>query len=216
MKAKEILEEAQRLYNNGEWQKAIDTIDENLAELIGDEDVATAGKIKGWSHYYLGIKGPIERKEANLLLAEGAFNIALGKTKERKTKISIMNGLPLVLWNLGRHAEASGRNATAIGRFPDEPSVWNTRSILLRWAQQDDRAVEVCEKVYELAMKKEDFLTAGHGKHNKADSLVKLGKTEEARTEYEKAIELYKKHEGATSKSAKFHVEGVQKKLAAL
>jgi tetratricopeptide (TPR) repeat protein len=216
MEARKVLEKAQDLYNQGQWQEAINVIDKNSAVLVTDSDIAEASRIKGWSYYYLGIKGPEERKKANLLLAEGAFKTALGKTEEDETKISVMNGLPLVIWILGRKPEAWHISDEAIKEFPDIPSIWNTRSILCRWAQDYEKSIEACEKVYATAVQKGDYRTAGHGKHNKADALVKLGRTKEAKEEYEKAIELYKKYEEVTGKSAKFHIEGVQKKLTNL
>ncbi|MBZ9571822.1 tetratricopeptide repeat protein [Patescibacteria group bacterium] len=215
MEAKEVLKKAQQLYNKGEWQEAIDAIDENLATLVTDSDITEANRIKGWSYYYLGIKGPKDKKTENLEEAENTFKAVLEKAED-KTRISAMNGLPLALWILGKKEEAWQVSDKATEEFPDIPSIWNTRSILCRWAQDYEKAVEVCEKVYETAIEKEDYRTAGHGKHNKADALVKLGRAEEARHEYKEAIELYKKYEKATGQSAKFHIEGVQKKLANL
>jgi len=45
---------------------------------------------------------------------------------------------------------------------------------------------------------------------------MKPRRTREVKQEYEKAIELYKKYERVTGESAKFHIEGVQKKLSDL
>lgn len=216
MEAKEVLEKSQHLYNQGQWQEAIDTINEYSAILVTDNDIAEAAKTKGWSYRYLGIKGPVNEKEVNLKMAKLFFKLALNKTKKEKTKISAMNGLPLVLLDLGELCEAGNVSNQAIEEFPDEPSVWNTRSILCKWTQAYEEAVEVGEKVYETAKQKQDYRTAGHGKHNKADALVKLGKTEEAKNEYKKAIELYEKHEGVSGESAIVHIESVRKKLADL
>lgn len=216
MEAKEVLEKAQQLYNGGKWEGAIDTIEKNSKIFTNDTEVAEAGRLLGWSYYYLGIKGTEEGKRANLLLAEGAFKAALGKIKEGGTKISVMNGLPLVIWILGRKGEAWQLSDSATKEFPDEPSVWNTRSIFCRWAKKFEESTMVCEKVYETALAKEDYRTAGHGKHNKADALKELGRIDEARQEYNKALELYKKFEEITGQSAQFHIEGVKKKLSTL
>jgi len=216
MERKGILDRARQLYNEGKWQEAIQLIDKNASTFVTGEDIAEAGRLKGWSYYYLGIKGPQETKETNLLFAKREFEMALEKAEIDKTKISILNGLPLVIWILGKKEEAWQISNKATEEYPNEPTVWNTRGILCRWAQDYKEAVGVGEKVYETALQKKDYRTAGHGKHNKADALVKLGRVEEARKEYEKAIELYKKHEEVTTESAVVHIEGVRKKIADL
>lgn len=217
MKVKEVLEKAQYLYNQGQWQEAIDTIDGLLPTLVpGSEIEAEALRIKGWSYYYLGIKGPAEKKMDNLMKAKFAFEVVVKNAQEKETRISAMNGLPLVLWILEKKDEAWQISDEATEEFPDTPSVWNTRSILCRWAQDYEKAVEVCEKVYEIAIQNKEYRTAGHGKHNKADALVKLGRAKEAKKEYEEAMELYKKSEEVTGESAIIHIEGVKKKLVEL
>jgi len=120
------------------------------------------------------------------------------------------------LWILGKKEEAKLESFKATEKFPQEPSVWNTRSILCRWAGDFETSVNVCERVYQTAVAKKDFRTAGHGKHNRGNALVKLGKIEEAKEEYEKAIKMYKKYEGKTGESAEFHLKSVRQKLATL
>lgn len=213
----EFLKEAQRLYDEGKWKESNQLIKDNFHTLVGcTEDFAEANRLYGWNWYYIGIKGPAEEKRVNLLLSRDAFRIALSKSPDRKQKISIMNGLPLTFWILDEQKEAWQVSDQAVAEFPDEPSVWNTRSILCRWAKKFDEAERVCEKVFETAFAKKDYRTAGHGKHNKADALKEMGRTEEVRLEYENAIELYKEFEKTTGQSAKFHIEGVEKKLLAL
>jgi len=212
----EVLEKAQKLYNDGKWQESDELIDEILPGLKIKEEIAEAFRLKGWNRYYLGIKGPAEQKEKNLQMSEGAYQEAIAKTTDKKKRISIFNGLPLTIWILGKQEEAWQVSDQAIEEFPDEPSVWNTRSILFRWAKDFKGSVEICEKVCEKALVKDDYRTAGNSKQNKADALKELGRIKEARDEYAAAIGFYKKFEKATRQSAKFHIEGVEKKLANL
>lgn len=211
-----VLENAQRLYDDGKWTETIGLLNENIPKLTSEEDVAEAVRIKGWCFYYIGIKGPEEEKREALGLSRDMFDLALKKTSDTKKKLSIFNGLPLSLWILGEKKQAWQVSNQAIKEFPDEPSVWNTRSILCRWAKNFKESEKVCEKVYETALAKGDYRTAGHGKHNKADALKELGWIGAAREEYNRAIELYGKFEEVTGQSAKFHIEGVEKKLANL
>ena len=211
-----VLEDAQRLYNEGRWPEVIQAIEQALGNLTEDREIAEANRIKGWSWYYIGIKGSPEEKNISLDRSKACFEVALVKTLDRGGKISIMNGLPLTMWNLGEKKKAWEINNQAIEEFPEEPSVWNTRSILCRWAKDFNQSVEVCEKVYETAITREEYRIAGHGKHNKADALNELGWKEMAREEYKAAIVLYRKFEEVTGESAAFHIEGVEKKLANL
>lgn len=213
---KEVLEKSLKLYNDGKFLEAIQLIEKNLANFVSDEDIAEANRIMGWSWYYLGIKGPEEEKIEKLFKSKGAFQTALDQTSNPEKRISIMNGLCLTLWVLGEREEALITNIVALSEFPNKASIWNTSSILIRWAKNPKAAVPVCEKVYQTALEAKDYRTAGHGKHNKADALKELGLIEEARKEYLAAIELYKRFERETGQSAKFHIEGVEKKLAAL
>lgn len=214
----EFLKEAQKLYNEGKWKESNQLINDNFHKLADytTEDVAEAWRLYGWNWYYIGIKGPAEEKRGNLLMSQAAFLLALTKGPDRKQKVSITNGLPLAFWILDYHTEAWQVSDQAVAELPDEPSVWNTRSILFRWAKNFEEAAKVSEKVYETALAKGDYRTAANGKHNKADALKEMGKIEEAKKEYAAAIELYKKFEETTGQSAKFHIEGVEKKLSTL
>lgn len=211
-----ILEKAQKLYNEGKWQESDDLIFSNMPDPQNEEDFAEALRLRGWNRYYLGIKGPADQKGETLSISKGAFLEALRKTTDNKKRISILNGLPLVLWNLEEGWDALATSISALAEFTEEPSVWNTAAILLRWAERSKDSIPVCERVYQTALVREDYRTAGHGKQNKADALKGLGRREEARIEYATAVEMYKKFEEKTSESAKFHIEGVEKKLAAL
>ena len=210
-----IIEDAQKLYNKGKWSKAIDLID-SLFFSHDEQKVAETNRIKGWSYYYLGIKGDESYKMENMGKAEEYFRLALIKMRKEKGLISILNGLPLVLWILGKKKEAELESFKAAIKFPQEPSIWNTKAILYRWANNWRESVNICEKVYEMAIEKKDFRTAGNGKQNKADALVRLGRTEEGKQEYQKALKIYKKYEKKTGESASFHLERVQEKLSNL
>lgn len=212
---KEELYEAERLYKEGKWQEAISLID-SVAEKSGysKSEWAEANRIKGWSYYYLGIKGPEEKKQENLRSSEDEFRRALEITELPSSRLSILNGLPLTLWILGEKPEALITNINALAEFTDEPSVWNTTAILIRWAKKPEVSIAVCQRVYEAALARKEYRTAGHGKHNKADALKELGQIWKARCEYRHALSLYVEFEKLTGQSAKFHIEGVEKKLA--
>ncbi|KKS89583.1 MAG: hypothetical protein UV65_C0031G0014 [Parcubacteria group bacterium GW2011_GWF2_43_11] len=208
-----VLAEAQKLYNEGKWPESNLLIDGlTIAE---DEEMAEARRLRGWNYYYIGTKG-LDDKQASLGRSKAAFQYALSITSDKKKKISIMNGLPLTFWVLGEQEWAWHLSDRAIEEFPDEPSVWNTRSILFRWAKDFKGSVEVCEQVYEKAMLKDDYRTAGNAKQNKADALKELGQINQARDEYASAIGLYKTFGERTGQSAQFHIDGVSKKMLAL
>ena len=212
---KESLEGAQKLYNEGKWLESNILIADYFDGLTTTEEMAEADRLRGWNYYYIGIKG-LRDKQASLEMSKAAFQTALGRTADSKKKISIMNGLPLVHWILGKQEEAWKVSDQAIEEFPDEPSVWNTRSILFRWLKDFEASANVCEQVYEKALAKGDYRTAGHAKQNEADALKELGRVEEASDAYAAAIGCYRKFEKATGQSAQFHVDGVSKKMLAL
>ncbi len=211
-----VLEEAQKLYSEGKWQESDKLIANNLSNLKDREEFAEALRLRGWNRYYLGIKGPADHKEENLSMSKGAFLEALDNTIDRKKRVSILNGLPLSLWLLSEKDEAWQKSDRAIREFPDEPSVWNTRSILCRWAKDFKQAIEVCEKVYVTALYRRDYRTAGHGKQNRGDALKELGRIEEAKLDYAAAVGLYRDFEKVTGESAAFHIEGAAQKLRSL
>ncbi|MFH1423894.1 MAG: hypothetical protein ABIG29_03030 [Candidatus Nealsonbacteria bacterium] len=209
-----VLAEAQKLYDEGKWRDSNSLIDLNESSLTTDEEIAEACRLRGWNWYYIGTKG-LHDKQIGLQMSKEAFKQALDRTSDSKKKISILNGLPLSLWILEEQEEAWRISDKAIKEFPEEPSVWNTRSILFRWAKDFKGSVEVCEKVYEKALLKGDYRTAGHAKQNKADALKELGRNREAMDEYLEAIALYRQFEKATGQSAEFHIAGVRKKALA-
>ncbi|XOB41169.1 MAG: tetratricopeptide repeat protein [Candidatus Nealsonbacteria bacterium] len=212
---RKIIEDAQTLYNKGEWEKTIDFID-MLFTSRDEQQVAEINRIKSWSYYYLAIKGDESLKSKNLEKAEECFRLALIKMEKKESIVSILNGLPLVLWIQGKRTEAWEISDKAINKFPETPSIWNTRGILCRWAKNFNEAVEVGQRVFETAVKVKDFRTAGHGKQNKADALVQSERIEEAKKDYIEAIKMYKKYEEKTEESALFHLKRVQEKLSNL
>jgi len=202
-KRKNILEEARDLYENKEWQKVIDLLESNI-DILSEKWRKEAFRLLGWSYYYKAIKGPAEEKKEQLEKAVKNWYRCTGK----KVRLSAMNGLPLALYILGDKKKAYFINSNARQDYPDEPSVDNTLLILLRWDGKFNESVEVAERVYEKAMRKGDFRTAGHGKHNQGDALMKLGRTEEALESYREAEKMYSQAE-----SGGFHLEAVKKKI---
>ncbi len=197
-----IIKEAEKLYNKGEWLKAIEMI--NTLTIHNEQE----NRMKAWNYYYLAIKGDESYKMENLEKAEEYFELSLAGAKEDKTKVSVLSGLPLALWILGKEQEAWEISDKAIDKFPEESPIWNTRSILCRWAQDFEKAVEVCEKVYKTAIEIGDWKMAGHGKHNQGDALLKLGKEKEALESYREAEKMYTK-DGKSD----FHLKAVIKKI---
>ena len=224
IESKQILQTAQELYEDGDRQGAIDLLLDNkepdkvLSIFIGDE-LAEAQKAVGWNLYYMAIKDfrEVESKKIDACnRAESFFKSALENTENKEILISVANGLPLALWIQGKKEEAFNVSNNAAEKFHDTPSVWNTLSILCRWAKQYEKSIEVCEMVYKTALDLGDFRTAGHGKHNQGDALKNLGKDEDARTAYEEAKELYLKFEEESGQKVTVHINGVVKKIALL
>jgi len=208
-----VLEDAQKLYNEGKWPEAVQLIGNNMADMDKEEEVAEAARIRGWCFYYMGIKGPEEEKQEMLKFSRGMFELALDKSADEKKRLSAFNGLPLPLWILGEREKAWEVSDRAVKEFPGEPSIWNTRSILCRWVKDFEQAIEICEKVYVTALARKDYRTAGHGKQNRGDALKELGRIEEAKNDYAVAIDLYKDFEKESGQSATPHIEGATKKL---
>lgn len=208
------LEKAQQLYNDKEWEESVKL----LAGFKSDdaEEMAEAARLNGWNLYYLAINGPEEAKIDTLEGSKEWFICALEKTADDKKKVSALSGLPLALWILDEGEEAWRVNNQAIADFPDEPSIWNTRSILYRWSGYFELAANICERTYASALKQGDLRMAGHAKHNRGDDLNKLGRHKEAKDEYAAAIGLYKDYQRRTGHSAQFHIEAVDKKLKKL
>lgn len=220
-----ILEDAQKLYNEGKWADAIVLLSgSNLEALVDNEEIAEANRIKGWSWYYLGIKGPADKKEESLQRSKDTFQLGWEKTKDKKKQTSILNGLPLTLWILGEKVRAWEVSNRAIEDFPDEPSVWNTRSILARWAEDFKESVRVCKKVYETAWAKEEYRTAGHGQQNLGDAYIlmisgsrnplrRIALVVKALIAYNRARGCYVIFEKKTGEKATIHYEAATKKL---
>jgi len=211
-----FLVEAQKLYSEGKWEAAVYLIDSEMVKFTEKEEVAEGSRIKGWSFYYMAIKGDESSKKNFLEFSRGSFKIVLRESLEKSTRISALNGLPLVLWILGETKEAWEVSSRAVKEFPDEPSAWNTRSILCRWGKDFEQAVEVCNEVYSKALSRGDLRTAGHAKQNRGDALRELGRIEEAKLDYATAIGFYRDFERESGQSMVPHIEGATKKLAAI
>jgi len=211
-----FLEEAQKLYNEGKWFEAVSLIGEKMVNLTNKEETAEVVRIRGWCFYYMGIKGQEEKKQEMLNFSRNAFEFVLKESSDGKRRLSAFNGLPLPLWILEERERAWEVSDRAVREFPDEPSVWNTRGILCRWAKDFKQAIEICEKVYITALARKDYRTAGHGKQNRGDALKELGRFLEAKTDYAAAIGLYKNFEEESGQSATPHIEGATKKLTGI
>jgi len=211
-----MLAQAQRLYGEGKWLESDKVVGEVLLVATDAEDIAEAHRIRGWDRYYLAIKGASGEKNANLLASQTAFFEALSKTINARKRLSVFNGLPLALWQLGEKRWAWELSDQALREFPEEPSVWQTRGNLMKWEGRFEEGILVFDQVSRTADAKRDYRNAGSGQQSKGDSLVRLGRKEEARQAYQKAIVFYKMSETETSQPAKFHIESVEKKLAEL
>lgn len=214
----DILKKSQEDYSGGNYAESAKRIETNKYAFVEKSDIAEAYRLLGWDYYYLGIKGPPAGKISNLLKSTAAFEKALRAVPvlEEKKEMSIYNGLPLPLWILGKRDKAMKISKEATHIFPKEPSVWNTRSILLKWKKDFWEAVSVCSMVSKTAIEKGDYLTAGHGQQNKGDALKEAGDNVAALPEYELAKTYYQKHEETSGKSAKPHIDSVEKKIAVL
>ncbi|MCK4891442.1 MAG: hypothetical protein KAS78_02120 [Candidatus Pacebacteria bacterium] len=218
---KSLLKEAEGLRNkeDGGWNKSIQLLDADVIPFATRDEFAEANKIKGWSLYFRAIKDFRDSEDDKIRTcseAEVVLKIALSETKDRSVLISAYNCLPLVLWIQGKQDEAWEISNEATLNFSKVPSVWNTASILCRWAKQYEKSVKVCEMVYETALAIKDARTAGHGKHNQGDALKELGRAQEAKKAYKKAKELYLEFEKTSGQKATVHINGVSNKLASL
>ena len=124
MKDKEIIISAQKLLKEKRYIEAIKMT--NNLKSHNEQMVAATNKIKGWCYYY-AYKEDENKKTENLEKAEEHFRLALIKMKNIKGVISLLNGLPLVLWMQNKKEEAWEVMDKAIKEFPETVSLWNTR-----------------------------------------------------------------------------------------
>ncbi|MDP3995932.1 MAG: hypothetical protein Q8P74_01660 [bacterium] len=211
-----FLEKAQKLYDEGRWAEAVNLTDKNMVNLTSKEETAEAARIRGWCFYYMGIKGLEAEKQEMLNFSRNAFEFVLNGSSDEKRRLSAFNGLPLSLWILGEKEKAWETSDRALEEFLEEPSAWNTRSILCRWAKDFEQSIEVCERVYVTALAVNDLRTAGHGKQNRGDALKEMGRIEEAKLDYAAAIGLYKNFEKESGQNATPHIEAAAKKLTGI
>jgi len=217
-KFRNLLERAESLRNQGDggWNKAIELLEADVIPCVMGDVLAEALKIKGWALYYRAIKdfgGSEDDKIKTCQEAEDVLRKSLINTEDRDILISVYNCLPLVLWIQGKQNDAWQISDEATAKFSEVPSVWNTAGILCRWANLDEKSIEVCEKVYQTAFDIKDFRTAGHGKHNQGDALKKLGRKDEAKRAYKEAEKLYLQFEVASGQKAIIHLTGIVRKL---
>lgn len=125
---KRTIKKAEELFKKAKWQKTINLIDESTTS--DEQIIAEGNRFKGWSYYYLGIKGDEQKKRENLEKAEECFRLALIKMEKEESVVSILNGLPLVLYAQGKKSEAWRINDKSIYKFPEAPSLWDTRNAL--------------------------------------------------------------------------------------
>lgn len=203
----------ERIYNEGKWLEVTRLVEQALPYLTDKEDIAQAKTIKAWSLYYMGIKCPAGIKEKILDQAREDFFSALGQLSNRGKRLSVLNGLALVLWILKHRESARKINRQALISYPDDPSALNTLAILHRWNGDYEESLKICDKAYENAAANMDLKTVGKIKQNKAEALRAIGQTEHARMEYSSAISFYKRFEKTSGQSAKFHIEEVKRIL---
>jgi tetratricopeptide (TPR) repeat protein len=209
------LANATKLYEKGMYKEALMLLD--FLTPHNEQLIAKANKLKGWIFYKLAIKKENQERKLQLLeKAEENFRLAEIKIKNKESKISILSGLPLVLYQQGKKEEAKKVADEVIRLFPNTPSPWNTLGILYKWNREYDKAVDILEKVFETALLEEDMRTAGNAKQNRGDALVNLNRKEEAKKDYNKALSMYKKFEEETGRKASDHIKKVKEKIISL
>lgn len=218
MKAEKIgkkIEEAKSLYAQGLYEEA-GRLAESLRNIyfgtISTEEFAETLRIEAWAYYYLGIKGDPDDKRVNVNYARTCAEQVLFYSKDTKRRLSAHNVLPLTLWVLDEESRAWRASNEALEEFPDEPSAWNTRGILARWAEDYEQGVDIGNEVAKKAVEKGDFLTTGHGCQNEGDALDALGRKNEAFNAYREAEALYRHYEKISGISATPHISRVVEK----
>lgn len=206
------LEEAEKLYRRGEYQKAYDLASPEKTTTL--EEFGEACRIRAWALYYLAIKGDDKNKLSNARDAVVYAEDVIAFSEDNRQRLSAYNVLPIALWIVGEEFEAWQASDEALEEFPDEISAWNTRGILSRWAKDYEQGVLIGHTVGEKSKLKGDFLTAGHGYQNEGDALRALGRLSEACVAYRRALKQYCQHELSTGNSATPHIASVEKKLA--
>ncbi|HNR80863.1 MAG TPA: hypothetical protein PLB38_04240 [bacterium] len=209
---KESLKRADDLYRQGKYQEAYD-LAVPCDQKLDPEGCAEACRIRAWAKYYIAIKGNPEEKIRNAGHAAGYASV-VSISIDPKRRLSAYNVLPLALWISGNQSGAWEASDEALQEFPEEPSAWNTRGILARWAKDYEQGVIIGDRVTDRSVARGDFLTAGHGQQNKGDALRALGRIGEAHTAYEEALKRYRQHEHSSGKSATPHIVNAEKKLA--
>jgi len=232
-----ILDEADKAYNDKQYQESIDLVTKYFLESRGttpDLNGRAQARV-GWCLYYLGLQDNPRRQEGiidnpdNLLEAIKVWKNVLEYEINPKIRLSVLNGLPLALrffnkpatyqWSdLGiQEAEAAGDDSLVI-------KAKNTKIVLLREDGKYAEARELAEEVYTLAVGIRDFRTAGHAKQNLGDTIrLELKNTQKTEAEkrfllveafqaYKIAEMKYNFFEAETGEKATAHIEAAQKK----
>ncbi len=211
------LDKARRLYHEGAWKEAISLLNRfPHRSFVPRNIVASMDIVEGWSWYYLGIKGASFPRRGRLEQSRRAFERASQNAVDKGNRVSVLNGLPLVLWHLGDRIQSWKYSDQAIDQYQDDPSVWDIRALLLQWDRYPETSAAFFEKAYELAIEEGDYRTAAHTRKNEAGLLRETGRMEEAGRLYQEALELYRKAQEATGESAGFHIDDVEQELANL
>ncbi|MCE2463359.1 MAG: tetratricopeptide repeat protein [Dehalococcoidia bacterium] len=211
------LDKARRLYHEGAWKEAISLLNRfPHRSFVPRNIVASMDIVEGWSWYYLGIKGARFRRRGRVEQSRRAFERASQNAVDKRNKVSVLNGLPLVLWHLGDRIQSWKYSDQATDQYQDEPSVWDIRAILLQLDRYPETSLAFFEKAYELAMEEGDHRTAAHTRKNEAGLLRETGRVEESGRLYQEALELYRKSQESAGESARFHIDDVEQELASL
>jgi tetratricopeptide (TPR) repeat protein len=212
-----MLDTAHLLYRDGAWQEALDMLTGFPSRpFIPRWAAAEMDAIEGWCWYHLGMNGAFLAKRRRLQRSRRAFAQALTGPSDRVRRTWALNGISLVLWQLGERLEAWQINDYAVQEFEDAPTLMCTRAILFRWNKETDTSARFSELACEKAIAAGDYLTAGRAKSNMAALIDSLGRREEAEKSYREAIGLYEKSYHATGESAVFYIEAAEQEIACL
>ena len=215
--ARRMLDTAHLLYRDGAWQEALDMLTGFPSRpFIPRWAAAEMDAIEGWCWYHLGMNGAFLAKRRRLQRSRRAFAQALTGPSDRGRRTWALNGISLVLWQLGEKLEAWQINDYAVREFEDAPTLMCTRAILFRWNKETDTSARFSELACEKAMAGGDYLTAGRAKSNMAALMDSLGRREEAEKSYREALILYEKSQDATGESARFYIGEAEREIAGL
>ena len=215
--AKTALDMARQLYGRGRWKDAIKFL-AGFSErpYVPRQTVVAMDAIEGWSWYFLAIGGSSFGSAGRLRRAKEAFVRAWDSAVDKENKVSVLSGLPLVLWQLDRRIEAWKLSDEGTDEFENEAMVWLTRAILLNWDGYREAAVEMLDKAHDTGVAAGDRRTAADARRSLGSLLGRAGNLEDARTAYQGAIELYERAETDDGKPVAFHLEQTKREMSGL